>query len=539
MGKKNILTLIKLILILSLAQSAGAQSTVLSLFKTDRAIADEQYDLENYRSALDSYLTIATEHADAALSARIARCQYFLRHYHEAAKWYAPLFRSDQLRLEDLYYYAETLVSLKKYSEATSAYRAYLKKDPENEIIIRKIWRLDNIGFLYEDSLHYSVTPVDVNSVFAEIHPAPYREGLIFMSNRKKIGTLEHIDAATSASFFHIYYSRKYIDSSTVDQTRYATPELLRTATPAKFHQGPAAFFDNGHKMVLALTGIEAGRNGKRTLQLFFEELRGGKWVKSGAFQFNNSEFSITDPSISNDGSVLFFSSDMPGGKGGKDLYSSHNVAGRWTKPLNLSHINTPYDETSPYIAANGVLYFSSNGHPGLGGLDIFKVQTIDASAEIQNLGYPMNSTSDDFGIVIDSLNIHGYLSSNRGNSANDDIYEFDIDLQTYPLTIAGVLKYRQATWTDSLGPFILPKARLTVIDHARNIVVYQCTSDSTGSFSIVIPYFSTYKIKVTDEDNEESIVSLEIPKHRIPEGKHEIVVVKDPFESKSNEVNR
>ncbi|MDQ2656066.1 MAG: hypothetical protein M3Y60_01500 [Bacteroidota bacterium] len=528
----HLATLLQIAMILLIAESSNAQNTVFSVFKNQLAIADEQYQTRNYQSALDSYSKIAAGQANAALSAKIARCHYFLRGYDQAVKWYAPLFRSNDLLLTDLYYYAEALSSLKRYSEATTVYRACLAKDPENDIFAKKIWRLDNIRFLYEDSSHYSLEPAGINTAFGEMNAVPYDDGLLFLSNRKTTRALEHIDASTGASFYRIYYARKYIDSVSIPEVqKYAQPEPWRTATSAKFHQGPVAFFDNGKKMALVRTGSVSGRNGARTLQLFFEELQDGRWKESEEFPFNSPDFSITDPSISSDGSVLYFSSDMPGGHGGKDLYSSRRLAGKWTKPLNLSQINTQYDETSPCIAANGILYFSSNGHPGLGGLDIFRLQTVDGSPEIQNLGYPMNSSADEFGIAIDSMNTHGYLSSNRRNGTDDDIYEFDIDLQTYPLIIAGVVKYKKVTWADSSELFVLPNAKLTVIDNSRNVAVYECTSDSTGAFSIEIPYFSAYKIKVTGGDGEENIVSFEIPRHRVAGDKHEIVVVKDPFE--------
>lgn len=531
MVKMHLAALLQIALILLVAESSVAQNSVFSVFKNQLAIADEQYAMQNYQSALDSYLKAGVDEANSGLSAKLARCHYFLRDYEQAVKWYGPLLRSNDLSLTDLYYCAEALSSLKRYSEATSVYRACLAKDPENDIYVKKIWRLDNIRFLYEDSSHYSIQPAGINTDFAEMHAMPYDDGLLFLSNRKTRSTIEHVDASTGGAFYRIYYARKYVDTTSIPEVpKYLQPEPWRTATSPKFHQGPVAFFGNGQKMVVARTGTVSGRNGTRTLQLFFEELRDGRWKESGEFPFNNPDYSITDPSISKDGSVLYFSSDMPGGKGGKDLYISRHLAGKWTKPLNLTQVNTQYDETSPCIAANGVLYFSSNGHPGLGGLDIFRLQTVDGSTEIQNLGYPMNSSADDFGIVVDSMNTHGYLSSNR-RRGTDDIYEFDIDLQTYPLIIAGVVKYKQVNWADTSELFVLPNARLTVIDNLRKVAVYECTSDSTGAFSIEIPYFSTYKVKVTASDGEENIVSFEIPKHRVPGDTHEIVVVKDPFE--------
>ena len=179
-------------------------------------------------------------------------------------------------------------------------------------------------------------------------------------------------------------------------------------------------------------------------------------------------------------------------------------------------------------------LYFSSNGHPGLGGLDIFKAESYNSNfMEVENVGYPLNTNFDDFGIVIDSLNIRGYLSSNRkGGGYNDDVYEFDMDLQTYPLEINGVMKYKEHSWMDSVDLKLMPNAKIQLIDNTRNITVQESTCNDAGNFSLTIPYYSKYKIKVVSEDNDENIVSLEIPKRRKSHGRHEIVIVKDPFKS-------
>ena len=150
-------------------------------------------------------------------------------------------------------------------------------------------------------------------------------------------------------------------------------------------------------------------------------------------------------------------------------------------------------------------------------------------------MGYPINTNYDDFGLVVDSTDNHGYLSSNRENGGyNDDIYEFEMDLQAYPLTISGVLKFKEQNWADSLELKIMPNAKLYLFDNNRNVIVQEAVCDQNGGFSLTIPYYSKFKIKVVSADNEENIVSLEIPKHQQEQSDHEIVVIKDAF----NEIN-
>lgn len=541
MAKSKIISFIQIALITSVSTGmVSAQSTVFNILKKELTLADNYYDDRNYRYALKIYLRIASrDPSDAEMRIRIARCHYLLRQYDEACKWYEQELQSGTLPKHDLYNRAEALSALKKYEKAVEAYRDYLKHDPENELVIKKIWRLDNIRFLYEDSTHYAINPVSFNSRYADIAPVPYSDGLIFISNRPTPGIIEQRDASTNAAFFRLYFAKKHVDSLiNAGGIQYASPQPWQMKSDQKFHHGPVAFFGNENEMVFTGTSQTAGEDGERTLQLYFARKREGVWEETGAFPYNSLSYSLSDPSISSDGSVLYFTSDMQGGKGGKDLYRSQNRNGQWTKPVNLADLNTPYDEVSPYLAANQILYFSSNGHAGLGGLDIFKVPLVNQGfGEIQNPGYPLNTNGDELAIAIDSLNTRGYFTSNRkSGGSDDDIYEFEIDLQTYPLPINGIVKYKEVSWSDSAHVMVMPNAKLSLIDNIRNVQVFECISDSTGNFTLEIPYFSTYKIKVTGQDNQETIVSLEIPKHRKIDGsKHEIVVVKDPFKASDN----
>lgn len=542
-AKIILLVLVPLIISLSMVR-VRAQTTVFSLLKKDVKLGDEYYGERNYKSALATYLRIASkDKSNTDIWIKIARCYYFLRHYDEASKWYDMQSRPSVLSPLDLYYRAEALSASKQYDKAVEAYNEYLKEDPENEFVIKKIWRLDNIRFLYEDSTHCALKPVAINSPYADIAPVLYNDGLIFLSNRKAPEIIEQVDASTNAGFFRVYFTKKNIDSLIdVGGIQYTRPQAWQLNSDRKSHYGPIAFFSDENKMVFTRTGKVAGENGQRTLQLYFAAKRDGVWQVTGAFPYNSVSYSCSDPSISDDGLVLYFSSDMQNGKGGKDLYRSQYFNGNWTTPVNLGDLNTPYDELSPYLAKNGLLYFSSNGHAGLGGLDIFKVQlTNQGFGEIQNCGYPLNTNGDEFAIVIDSLNTHGYITSNRKNGGNDDdIYEFDIDLQTYPLVIDGIVKYKEMNWNDSAPLRVMAHAKLSLIDNLRNRLVFESISDSAGNFRLEIPYFSTYKIKVKGPDNHETIVSLEIPKHRRADNsRHEIVIVKDPFKARGNETPR
>ncbi|MDH3711915.1 MAG: hypothetical protein OER04_18655, partial [Cyclobacteriaceae bacterium] len=236
---------------------------------------------------------------------------------------------------------------------------------------------------------------------------------------------------------------------------------------------------------------------------------------------------------ISTDGSTLYYSAEFPGGYGGKDLYRSVRSAGSWGSAQNLgSTINTSGDEDYPFVHDNGVLYFASNGHSGLGGLDLFEVALRGASKnEVKNLGYPVNTPFNDFGIYLNKAASRGYISSNRSRGGvDDDIYLLEIDLQTYPLTIKGTLKFRNAQWEEDLRIELLSDGRMQLIDVYNGRLVYETESGPQGDFTLEIPYSSQFKIKVEHQELGEHSASLEIPKNKKEHLDHEIIIVQDQF---------
>lgn len=524
------------LLFVSINHGAVGQESIFNLLKSDLELADGNFDKGNYQTALDMYLKATDE--DNATSGRIlniARCYYFLKHYTKAVSAYDKYLNGQrELEAEDIYKYAEAQAAMARYEEAIKYYKMYLKYYPEDELIYRKIWRLDNIRFLYEDSIHFAVRTIPINTQYGELCAVSYQSGIVFMSNRRKIGGVEQINPVLNTPFYQVYFSAAATDTTMSSGTLlYNKPLIFDKALNSRFHSGPVAFYQGAQKAVF----VSSDRDGEnsRTLQLYFAEKSKGGWNITGEFPYNSTEYSITDPSINEQGSVLYFSSDMSGGAGGKDIYKSELVSGSWSKPVNLGDVvNTRRDEVFPYLHQEDVLYFSSNGHPGIGGLDIFKTKIYaDDFGDVENLGYPINSHGDDFGITIDSLNTRGYLTSNRKNGGyDDDIYEFDMDIQTYPLEISGVMKYIEHSWADSSELKVLPDVNFALIDNIRNVTVATGTSDQEGAFTVTIPYFSKYRLYISGGDVGEGIVSFEVPKYRRLNGKYEVVVVKDDFRS-------
>lgn len=523
-----------LFLTIMLSHLSLAQETVFSIFKTSADKADEYFREKNYRKAIDLYKTTLKKRSDDEIYLQIARCYFYLNRPAEAVQWYGQLTEKEQaLSVADMYIYAESLSATKQYDRAVEWYTRYQKKNPSDPLIMRKIWQLRNREFLYEDSIHYTVRLLNINTPSGEFGAVPYEDGLIFISNRQRKGFIKSA-GANDQSFYRVYFSESISDTTHHQRVYNGNPALFCRELNARFHEGSIAIYDRD-KMLYTSTGTSSIKDKtKRTLQLQFCERKNGLWSITQSFPYNSNEYSITDPVMSKDQKTLYFSSDMKGGAGGKDIYRSDFVNGRWSKPVNLGEsINTAGDELSPFIDFNNILYFASNGHAGLGGLDIFKAAITDINTpEVTNLGYPINTHADDFGIYLDDDGTQGYFTSNRANG-NDDIYELKIDMQTYPLVVKGVLKYKAESWRDSSELRIFPNAQLSLIDNHRNIAVGQTTTDADGAFLLTVPYSSQYRIKVVDpRSGDEVSVGLELSKRKAAENIYEIVVVKNAFRS-------
>jgi peptidoglycan-associated lipoprotein len=213
-------------------------------------------------------------------------------------------------------------------------------------------------------------------------------------------------------------------------------PERLEEPITSTFDDGtPNMSFDG---KTLYYTRCPYDNTQPNTAQVFQVQRSGGKWGEPERIFPGGDSLMMAHPAISPDGKTLFFVSERPGGQGGKDIYKTMKTTEGWTSPQNLgSAINTPGDEMFPYVSADGTLYFSSNGHVGFGGLDIFMVVTReDGREEVVNLGKPINSESDDFGIVFQGKRQAGLFSSTRGSAKGvDNIYSFEMPEVTFSLS--------------------------------------------------------------------------------------------------------
>lgn len=265
-----------------------------------------------------------------------------------------------------------------------------------------------------------------INTENLEFSPAFYQNGIVYVTSRRNSGA---VDKKIGETFFELFYSD-------LDRSGFPIkPQEFSVNMNSTMHEGPVTFNRKGNVVYFTRNNEENGiqkADSKGVTRLkIYEAIKGEfDWEDVRELSFNNDEFSTMHPSLSPDGRRLYFSSDMPGGYGGFDLYFAEKRGESWSMPINMGpEINTQLNEVFPYIHESGVLFFSSNGHNSRGGLDIFMINISTQSwGRVVNLGIPFNSPHDDLGFIIDGDGGFGYFTSSRsGGKGKDDIYYFEL----------------------------------------------------------------------------------------------------------------
>jgi outer membrane protein OmpA-like peptidoglycan-associated protein/tetratricopeptide (TPR) repeat protein len=384
--------------------------------------------------------------------------------------------------------YAQVLASNGKYQESQKIYDDYtsiVSNDPRG----KKFSKLYNdVTVLSKNANCYLVDYVTINTDAADFSPAYYQNGLVFVSNRKVNAGVRRVFNWNNTPFLDLYHledeaslggataslggggngqasGKNRRNNLYVGTDEYTPPSANDSRTigsfggtnisaglgygdkpiteserfdgtiNSKYHEGPAAFFKDGQRVIFTRNNFLNGKarkssDGINKLKLYIANAEKNGWGDLAELPFNSDEYSTGHPALSPDEKLLFFASDMPGGYGGTDIYVSRLDGENWSAPINLGNeVNTKGNEMFPFIDEKGNMYFSSDGQPGLGDLDIFFVQVdgVTPRGRVLNIGSPINSSKDDFGIVTDGLRQTGYFSSNRKRGGDDDdIYKFE-----------------------------------------------------------------------------------------------------------------
>lgn len=411
--------------------------------------ADKAYDNYKYAEATQLYEQAYNKKASLHAAERLADCYRFNNNYPEAERWYAVATGMSGSKAENTYYYARALQNNSKYPEARVQYEKYATAagaavTPE----LRRTWTAS-----CDSAISWMQAPdrlkIDnykaLNSGQSDWSAVPYMGGVVFTSDRSGAGVYQpkkkhfflRFDTRvkpdplrsgwTGNDYLHLFQKPANGDSIA----------LFPLNTGTGYHVGSASFTFDGKEMFFTLTRIPGrgdrtkGKAATVNVEIYSSKQdASGKWSAPVAFPHNNvNAYSVGDPFITPDGMALYFASNMPGGLGGTDLYMCvRTPAGQWGPPMNLKTINTAGNERSPAIVRGNILYFSSDGRIGMGGLDIYRVKLDkyedgQLTGKVRNMRYPLNSPQDDFAFGMTDGGL-AYLSSNRnGGSGSDDIY--------------------------------------------------------------------------------------------------------------------
>ncbi|MGV9013988.1 MAG: hypothetical protein ACOH13_15460 [Flavobacteriales bacterium] len=378
--------------------------------------ADHKMALLAYADAQSLYERALKQGPDRHASlgaAEAARKQNLL---DAAATHYQEAEALEPLAGDAAYQYGRLLMGLGDFLNAQQLLVRSVPDLPERKVAVDLIGSCQGYRSFYSDSSRYAVSPLLLPGLATAFSPAPYRTGLMFTAATSATG--KDRDPWNGLAFLDLYFAALLPGG---DLGKW-TP--VQGTVNGPYHEGPAALSPDGRSLWFTRSNSNGTKLVKdqlhiSNLNLYRAQLQAnGDWDEAQPFAYNNDSYSVGQPAISPDGKTLYFTSDMPGGLGGKDLWRSQNNGVGWEAPVNMGPtINTAGDEMFPTTVGNS-LYFSSTGHTNMGGLDIFETHLEGPWwSEPQNMGYPVNTTRDDLGLWLDSTSTSGYLSSSRGGT--------------------------------------------------------------------------------------------------------------------------
>lgn len=494
MTKQSVILLCGFIFTLTFPKTSFSQ-------KLTTKLADKSFDEFAFVEAIGLYeYAYEKDTTDNYIIKRLADANRNIGNTEQVERWLKKLIDRKVSQPEDVFNYSQALKSNGKYLQAEQWLKEYSELRPEDGRVNLQVSLLEYIKFLMRDSTKYELLNTSINTVGSDMGPAFYKDRLVFSST--SIGSKASATYRWNELPYLKMYSAKIGTNGDLSGVESFAPKLKTS-----YHDGPVSIDQKRGIIYLTRNNYSKGKTGQSregvvNLKIFVGKLEQGDWRLVGPFQFNSSEYSSGHPSIDMEGKVLYFASDMPGGYGKSDIYFSVFSNGQWSKPINLGpKINTEGNEFFPFISNDGVLYFASDGHGGLGGLDIFfSVPERGVFNSIENMGYSVNSPKDDFGLAIDSTGVKGYFTSNRpGGKGDDDLYFLKI--KHIPVIIRGVVRDRDTK-------DILSDAKVSVVNEAGNVVASSVTLVD-GQFEFEVDKGQKYIVKVAREEYNDNEVAV------------------------------
>ena len=485
------------------------------VFAQNRSIksSNEEFSNLSYIDAQQMYLNIVEKgYSDIELFQNLADTYYYNNDYVNANKWYSKVFEFDKhdIKKEYFFKYIQTLKSVKDYEKSNEIVEQYIEVKGEDQFIKNYSNNVNYLDQINLQSGRFEIKKLEMNSDAQDFGVALYEGGekAVFSSSK---------DTSSVSKYVHKWSNRGFLDLYTADVDA-ATGEFSNIEKfgdkniNTKFHESNAVFTKDNKTVYFTRNNFykkkfktSSDHINKLKIYRATRKGEGDKWGDVEELSINGEGFSTAHPALSPNEDKLYFASDRPDGMIGLDdskassdiWYVSLDENGVLGAPVNVKEVNTPGNELFPFMSDNGDLYFSSNGHQGLGGLDVFVSQSVDGklSKDIINVGKPVNGTQDDFAFVLNQEKQLGYFSSNRlSGKGLDDIYFFK---QTKDLP--GLIEINGVVTNQETGE-LLPEAKVSLVDSENKVLKTMVVGDD-ALYKFKLEFDKNYSIRAEKAD--------------------------------------
>ena len=483
--------------------------------------ANEMYKNFSYVDAIKIYERIAQKgFVNQEMLESLGNAYYYNAEYKKALPWYEQLFQEGKYKVKPEYYYryAQTLKSVGDYTEADKMMAKFVELTNANDT--RAALFEENKDYqtvIKNNSGRFQLNNASINTENSEYGTALYGDKIVFAGATDARKAKRGVSQWTGESFYDLYEAEHF------DQ-KLGSRKPFSSSVNTQFNESTPVFTKDGNTMYFTRNNYvnrKLGTDIENTILLKILRAtkdKNGNWGDIVEVPFNSDQYNVAHPALSPDEKYLYFASDMPGSFGNSDIFRVEILGdNQYGTPENLGNIiNTAGRESFPYISKDNVLYYSSDGIPGLGGLDIFAVKfNADGStSKPVNIGMPGNSADDDFCFVFNSDSKIGFLTSNRpGGKGKDDIYSFHEDkplLFSCQKNIKGIVK-------DAKTKAIIANAKVILSDKVmKEVGKDQSKTDGTFTFEKVNCNDSHYYLRGEKEKYETAEVNVTVGKDEV-----------------------
>ncbi|MGB1232315.1 MAG: OmpA family protein [Winogradskyella sp.] len=466
--------------------------------------ADKQFSRLEFVKAAKSYTKLIEKgKGDSYIYKQLADSYYNIFNTVEAESWYEKALKTTE-DAETIYRYSQMLKANGKYDASNQQMQRFASMRPSDDRATAFKKNPNYLPKILSQGKKFNVQNADFNSAQADFGGA-MQDGKIYITSGRNTNRRNY--GWNQQPFLDIYTAAKNDDGT------YQEAVLMNDKINTKYHEGLVSFSPDNNTMYFSRESFfdkdyeKDSITKARYSQLYLYKATklDTDWDTVESLAINSENYSVKNPSVSADGKTLYFASNMPGGFGKFDIYkASINTDGTLGEAKNLGQkVNTEGQEMFPFISSTNTLYFSSNGHLGLGGMDVFFTKEIDGKiAPIRNVGIPINSNADDFAFLIDESLEEGFVSSNReGGKGSDDVYAFK---KLQPLCDVLIT----ATVLDDKTRQPLSGAAISLFDASGNRVVSK-TTNANGIAEFIVACEENTELEVVMEDYESKKVTV------------------------------